>query len=118
MDVNAVDESFHEHVTLNESSFICDSCGKKYQTKSGLQKHLNSKHGASGGNLKLECQTCKLKFTTKGHLEGHVNSHHDLNHMPARFVISAITTGQPSSDMCPQITQHKRKNHLNQSIPA
>ena len=45
MDVNAVDESFHEHVTLKESSFICDSCGKKYQTKSGLQKHLCSKHG-------------------------------------------------------------------------
>jgi len=43
MDVNAVHESFHEHVTLIESSCICDSCGKKYQTKSGLQKHLSSK---------------------------------------------------------------------------
>jgi hypothetical protein len=50
MDVNAVDESFHENVTLKERSFKCDSCGKKYQNKSWLQKHLCSKHGASGGN--------------------------------------------------------------------
>jgi len=42
------------------------------------KQNQGCKHGASGGNLKLECQTCKLKFTTKGHVEGHVNSHHDL----------------------------------------
>jgi hypothetical protein len=72
---------------------------KNTKQNQGLQKHLNSKHGASGGNMKLECQTCKLKFTTKGHLEGHVNSHHDLNHMPARFVITLLAKLRCQNDM-------------------
>ena len=102
---------------------------KNTKQNQGLQKHLNSKHGASGGNMKLECQTCKLKFTTKGHLEGHVNSHHDLKPHACtlcnkRYNYRSTLLRHVSTDHTTQKEKPPKPvhtcliNHLNQSIPA
>ena len=65
MDIEANNESFHEiEETSNSQSddknnithkFICEVCGKTFQTKSGLTRHS----GAHANTSKYSCQMCK-----------------------------------------------------------
>ncbi|CAC5361137.1 KRAB [Mytilus coruscus] len=86
--------------------FMCDECGKSFNTKCGMNKHIRSKHrGEQGmphqctycgykciekhqmerhcrkyhGGEKLQCTYCNKLFTTKSGLKRHEISHHLLS---------------------------------------
>ena len=93
MELHPLDQSFYEVTSQNGETYVCDTCGVIYQTKSGLEKHRFRKHGVPPQKYrKYTCQFWNFDFTTKGHLEGHINMHHNLRpHMYARRAILVIS---------------------------
>ena len=53
-----------------KGSFICsiENCGKQYQDKKHLQRHITDKHGE---NQEYSCEYCKKNFTSQSSLKIH-----------------------------------------------
>ena len=59
--------------TNGQSAYFCVICKLRYKTKSELEKHIKSCHGAKAMN---KCEECNVVFTEKEELEKHMKSHH------------------------------------------
>lgn len=67
-------------------TFVCTECAKKFNTGSGLQKHLVSHIGRKD----WECDVCHKMFAYKGSLAGHRAIHvrdspYECRHCPKKF---------------------------------
>ena len=78
MDKDAANESFQEiqdDVEMGETAaadcnnnldFMCDVCGRSFQTKSGIARHMAG-HNKS---KKYTCQLCQQQFPTRDTMKG------------------------------------------------
>lgn len=61
--------------SMNESSHNCPRCGKSYQHKGSLARHLK----VECGNLRSEtCSVCLKSFLYKHHLDRHMKFVHNM----------------------------------------
>lgn len=60
---------FH-HIFL-APPFLCNTCGRGFQSRQGLIDHFGIKHGAP----KFQCVTCSKGFSTKMHYTSHMQNH-------------------------------------------
>ena len=65
----ALDESFH----MPSNSHLCSDCGKTFKSKSGILKHIRTKHKQP--RLKYQCTTCQKSFTEKHQIQAHRVQH-------------------------------------------
>ncbi len=56
---------------VKPESYMCDHCGRSYNTQSDLKKHVDFDHLNIS---KYFCEKCNVKCRTKNHYERHVNS--------------------------------------------
>lgn len=52
-------------------SFLCNTCGRGFQSRQELTDHVKIKHGAP----KFQCSACFKGFSTKTHYTSHMQNH-------------------------------------------
>lgn len=52
-------------------SFLCNTCGRGFQSRQELTDHVKIKHGAP----KFQCTACFKGFSTKTHYTSHMQNH-------------------------------------------
>ena len=62
------------HMQGHNPEKVCDHCGKKFVSKSMLQKHIFSMH-TKKEDLPYHCEVCGKGFGTKSRYKEHLNSH-------------------------------------------
>jgi uncharacterized Zn-finger protein len=95
---------------MNENGFPCfyDFCGKSFNNKYSLQRHINSVHLAI---KKFQCPICKKKLTSKIALKEHSYSHQNIKPISCPYVGCGLTFAR-SSLLC----AHK-KTHGSEDLP-
>lgn len=58
------------HIFLAQP-FLCNTCGRGFQSRQGLIDHMGIKHGVP----KFQCAACSKGFSTKTHYTSHMQNH-------------------------------------------
>ena len=73
-----------------EGQFSCDQCQSKFTVRSGLWKHIQSKHEG----VKHACMHCEYQATQSGSLRTHIQSKHEgVKYACMHCHYQATTTG-------------------------
>ncbi|KAJ6645910.1 Zinc finger protein, partial [Pseudolycoriella hygida] len=77
---------FYKHQQWNhpgEKSFICDSCGSKFNNKTRLAAHMKDRHATCG--RMHQCQFCAKLFYSDREVKGH-----EMLHLNARSYVCSL----------------------------
>ena len=86
-----VHERARGKVTKTELNIPCPKCGKVYQTKSGLSRHIKLVH-EGGAHEKTPCPYCGQIFNSSGGLHYHLRTVH--NYVGERTKRRQMTVGK------------------------
>ena len=68
----ATHQAYHD----NLKQHACSQCNKKYNTKSGLQRHIRNSH--MGKADPIVCPVCHKNISSKDYLRDHLKSVHNV----------------------------------------
>ena len=68
-------KSIHEGI----KEYKCEYCGKEFDKKNNLKKHIIGVHEESTENYNFVCDFCAKRFYSSSHLKRHVLQHHSEN---------------------------------------
>lgn len=95
--------------TTEGKKYICDLCGLILFSRSGIRRHMASKHlgrqKSSGAHLKTEvCNFCGV-YTTKRNFKDHVKSHSTAREFKCEFCESSVKSIYT-------LRKHIRRRHM------
>ena len=62
-----------------KSHFVCDTCGRKFNSKAALTSH---EKGHKGASKFLQCEICQKKFLSQYTFRIHMEENHDIKDSP------------------------------------
>ena len=80
------------YLELDDGSYSCNFCGKKYKMLGSLNTHLSKNHAVANA-VSFECRNCKKKCETQFKLTRHLKTCKYVNYMTLRYEIyDTLTT--------------------------
>ncbi|XP_052072774.1 zinc finger protein with KRAB and SCAN domains 7-like isoform X3 [Mytilus californianus] len=73
------------------TTFMCDECGKSFNTKCGMNKHIRSKHRGEQG-MPHQCTNCGYKCIEKHQMERHCRKYHGSEKLQCTYCNKLFTT--------------------------